>query len=153
MRKWNRLIVLFILTMMIAFANAQPPEVNETPPSLAAKYNAEAIYLRYSTYTKNNEVYRIGVLGGGLKHEFDSSPDAMTLFKKYQRQRRWSLVCSALQVTAAAVAFSTRDRGRRSTFQISGAAISIVAVPLYIGSYNNLNKAVWFRNGAIMTKS
>jgi hypothetical protein len=145
------LLLLAIWTITIAGVGAQPPEVVVPSMSMMAKYNSEAIYLRYSTYTKNNEVFRLGVMGGGLKNEFNASPEAMLLFKKYQKQKRWSMVCSVLEVTAGVIAFSSRDRSRRTTFQITGGAISIIAVPLFIGSYNNLNKAVWFRNGALMT--
>ena len=161
-----QIFLLLILIMTPGFIVAQQDLSLSGKPSIPPKhvlsvspkdsirrsglYQSESIYLQLGTYTKNGLKYDIGIIGGRLKHEMLVSPEAMAVFKKYQKQKTWSLVCAGAQLVTQVAAFTTRDKSRRTALHISGGAISIVSIPLYFGSYKNLNKAVWIRNGAVL---
>lgn len=156
LQKWNAMIrsicflLLLILTSCFSDITAQQNDSLEHTTSVSNAYQTETIYLRFSTFEKNKELYEIGIFGEGLKQEMSISPDAMAVFKKYQKQKRWSAVCAGLQLVTQIAAFTTRDKSQRTGLHIGGAGISIVAVPLFIGSTKNLNKAVWIRNGEVL---
>ena len=132
-------------------AQQDTSEINKD--SLALKYKTETIYMQLSTYTKNNQKYDIGMTGGGMKNEMMLSPDAMPYFKKYQKQKIWTLVCTGIQVVMEVAAFTTHDKSRRTALHIGGGVVSLVTIPLYFGSYKNLNKAVWIRNGDVLSNN
>ena len=116
----------------------------------AVKDQTESIYLRFSTYIKDDKAYPIGIMGGGIKQEFVISPDAMGAFKAYQKQKKWSLICTGIQLVTQIAAFTTKDKSLRKGLLIGAGAVSVINVPLYIGSNNNLSKAVWIRNKEVL---
>jgi hypothetical protein len=142
--------LLLILALDFTGIQAQQNDSLQVGTSWADTYQAETIFLRFSHYEKNNQLYEIGIFGEGIKLEMAGSPDAMVFFKKYQRQKRWSLVCAGLQLATQIAAFTSNNKSRRTGLHIAGAGVSIVAVPLFIGSNINLNKAIWIRNGEVM---
>ena len=129
---------------------AQLNDLHFNGTSLPSNYQTETIYLRFSTYVKDSQVYQIGIIGEILKHDMMLSPDAMIVFKKYQRQKKWSLVCAGVQLATQVAAFSTRDKSWRTGLLIGSGAVAVVSIPLYIGSQRNLNKAVWIRNRDVL---
>ncbi len=144
-----RLPFLF-LTLTCTSLAAQQNDLHLSDTSLTSKYERETIYLRFSTYVKDNEAYEIGIIGEVIKHDMMVSPDAMIEFKKYQKQRKWSLVLAGLQLVTQVAAYSTRDKSWRRGLLIGSGAVAIVSIPFYIGSQRNLNKAVWIRNRDVL---
>lgn len=101
-------------------------------------------------YMKNDKLYDIGATGGKMKKEFTASPDAIPIFKKYQRQRKWTLLFSGIQLATEITALTTKNKSLRTGLLIGGGATSVVIIPLFLASNKNLSKAVWIRNGAIL---
>lgn len=150
MKHLKYLTLLLILALNYSGITAQQNDSLQFGTPWVDTYQAETIFLRFSHYEKNNQLYEIGIFGEGLKSEMAASPDAMVFFKKYQRQKRWSLVCAGLQLATQIAAFTSNNKSRRTGLHIGGAGVSIVAVPLFIGSNINLNKAIWIRNGEVL---
>jgi hypothetical protein len=150
MKHLKYFFLFLIILMVLSGITAQQNDTLQVGASRADAYQAETIFLGFSRYEKNKQLYDIGIFGEGLKNEMTGSPDAMVLFKKYQRQKRWSLVITGLQLATQIAAFTSHNKSRRTGLHISGAGLSIVAVPLFIGSTKNLNKAIWIRNGDVL---
>jgi hypothetical protein len=146
----GQIVLLLSLSLFNISLIAQQDSVRFSNDYMHSKYQNETIYLQLNTYTKDNKAHDLGMFGGGLTNEMKVSPDAMVIFKKYQKQKVWSFVCAGLQMATEIAAFSTPNRSRRTALQIGGGVISIVSVPLYFGSTKNLNKAVWIRNEKVL---
>ena len=115
-------------------------------------YNTETIYLTFSGFVKNNKPVGMGISGKELKKELMVSPDALIMFKKYQRKRNWTFVFSGLQLATEITALTTKNKSLKTGLLIGGGALSAFTIPLYIGSMNNINKAVWLRNRDVLKK-
>ena len=150
MKTFLYLLPVLFPTMFTSFITAQDNDFHFSETALPGKYQTETIYLRFNKFGKNGQWQDIGIVGEGLKPEMVISPDAMTIFKKYQRQKRWSLVCAGLQIVTEVAALTTGNKAKRTGLHIGGVGISLIAVPIYIGSYQNLNKSVWIRNGDVL---
>jgi hypothetical protein len=61
-----------------------------------------------------------------------------------------TLVFAGLQLATQIAAFTSRDKSTRTGLFIGAGVISVVSVPIYIGSQKNLNHAIWIRNGAVL---
>jgi hypothetical protein len=146
--KFFSLQLCFILSSHFIWAQQNNSLVSKD--SLSLQYKTETIHLRFATYVKNDSAFNIGFVGEGLKHEMMISLEAMEVYKKYQKQKRWSLVCTAAQLGLEVAGLTTKNKSQRTGLFIGAAAVSIVTVPLFIGSTKNLNKAVWIRNGEVL---
>lgn len=78
------------------------------------------------------------------------SPDAVIVFKKFQHQRNWLFLISGLELATSIAALTSKNKHLKTGMLISGAALSVISIPLYIGSVNNENKAVWLRNRDVL---
>jgi hypothetical protein len=146
-------IQLLILLAVIAI-NTVSAQQNDSIPQTSApisKYQAETIYLTFSGFIKNGKADDMGLSGGKLKKEMMVSPDALVVFRKFQHQRNWIFLFSGLQLGTSIYALTTKNKSMKTGMLISGAALSVISIPLYIGSVNNENKAVWLRNRDVLT--
>jgi hypothetical protein len=84
------LLICFIFSIHSIWAQQNDSLVSKASWNL--RYQTETIHLRFATYVKNDSVYNIGIVGEVLKHEMVISPEAMEVYKKYQKQKRWTLV-------------------------------------------------------------
>ena len=150
MKKAFLLLPLLLLLSSRAIVLSQEKDFHFSQTAGVSNYQSETIHLRFATYVKNNERFDLGLVGEGLKHEMMVSPEAMAVFNQYQKQRRWTLVCAGLQLATQIAAFTTRDKSTRTGLFIGAGVISVVSVPIYIGSQKNLNHAIWIRNGAVL---
>ncbi len=141
-------LICFILSINSIWAQQNDSLVSKD--SLSLRYKAETIHLRFATYVKDDSVYNIGIVGEVLKHEMVISPAAMEVYKKYQKQKRWTFAFAAAQLALEVAAFTTKNKSRRTGLFIGAGAVSIVTIPLFFGSTKNLNKAVWIRNGEVL---
>ncbi|MEO6133490.1 MAG: hypothetical protein ABIQ02_16740 [Saprospiraceae bacterium] len=142
---------LFISIMVVStYAVSAQSDTLDRESKADSKYTKEAIYLTMTGYVKNNKHYDIGVVGGKLKKELIISPEAIPTFEKYQRQRKWTLLFSGIQLAAEITALITKDKSLRTGLLIGAGATSVVIIPLFLSSNKNLSKAVWIRNGAVL---
>lgn len=145
-----RFCLLLLFTWPVFSLEAQLSDSTFNRSEVDLRDQTESIYLRFSTYIKDDKAYPIGIMGGGIKQEFAISPDAMGAFKAYQKQKKWSLVCTGIQLVTQIAAFTTKDKSLRTGLLIGAGAVSVINVPLYIGSNNNLSRAVWIRNRDVL---
>jgi hypothetical protein len=151
--KTIKTIQLLILLVVIAISTISAQQKDSIPQTSAplSKYQAETIYLTFSGFIKNGKADEMGLSGGKLKKEMMVSPDALIVFRKFQHQRNWIFLFSGLQLATSIAAFTTKNKSTKTGMLISGAALSVISIPLYIGSVNNENKAVWLRNRDVLS--
>ncbi len=147
--KTNQLLILLVV---IAINTVGAQQNDSIPQALApvSKYETETIYLTFSGFVKNGKADDMGLSGGKLKKEMLVSPDALIVFSKFQHQRNWLFLLSGLQLGTSIAALATKNKSLKTSMLISGAALSVISIPLYIGSVNNENKAVWLRNRDVL---
>ncbi|MGB3081241.1 MAG: hypothetical protein WBB31_19315 [Saprospiraceae bacterium] len=143
---------LFFFSLFI-FNNSMTAQKNDTITmhiSPVSKYQAETIYLTFSGFVKNGKADDMGLSGGKLKKEMMISPDAVIVFTKFQHQRNWLFLLSGLELATSITALTAKNKSLKTGMLISGAALSVISIPLYIGSINNENRAVWLRNRDVL---
>jgi hypothetical protein len=150
MKKAFLLLPLLLLLTSMATVLSQEKDFHFSQTAGYSNYQSETIHLRFATYVKNNERFDLGLVGEGLKHEMMVSAEAIAVFNQYQKQRRWTLVFAGLQLATQIAAFTSRDKSTRTGLFIGAGVISVISVPIYIGSQKNLNHAIWIRNGAVL---
>lgn len=143
-------LILIALTAPVSAQQNDSLFQSKTPTS---KYQAETIYLTFTGFVKNGKAEEMGLTGGKLKKEMMVSPDAVIVFSKFQRQRNWIFLLSGLQLATSITALTTKNKSLKTGMLVSGAALSVISIPLYIGSVNNENKAVWLRNRDVLSIS
>ncbi|MGB4848250.1 MAG: hypothetical protein WBP41_10055 [Saprospiraceae bacterium] len=145
-------IQLLILLVIIAISTVSAQQNDSLPQTITpvSKYQAETIYLTFSGFIKNGKADDMGLSGGKLKKEMMISPDAVIVFKKFQHQRNWLFLISGLELATSITALTSKNKSLKTGMLISGAALSVISIPLYIGSINNENKAVWLRNRDVL---
>ena len=141
--KTIKMPILLVLLLCLLTFNALNAQQDST-------YSTETIYLTFSGFVKNNKHVGMSISGKELKKELMVSPDALIMFKKYQRKRNWTFVFSGLQLATEITAFTTKNKSLKTGLLIGGGALSAFTIPLYIGSMNNINKAVWLRNRDVL---
>ncbi len=151
--KTIKTIQLIIVLVFIAVSTVRAQQNDSIPQAVApvSKYQAETIYLTFSGFVKNGKADDMGLTGGKLKKEMMVSPDALIVFRKFQKQRNWIYLLSGLQLATSISALTTKNKSMKTGMLISGAALSVISIPLYIGSVNNENKAVWLRNRDVLS--
>lgn len=151
--KTMKIIQLILLLILITIGTLCAQQNDSLPQTITplSKYQAETIYLTFSGFIKNGKADDMGLSGGKLKKEMMVSPDALIVFKKFQHQRNWLFLFSGLQLGTSIAALTTKNKSMKTGMLISGAALSVISIPLYIGSVNNENKAVWLRNRDVLS--
>jgi hypothetical protein len=144
-------LLIFLLVIAISTVSAQHNDSIPQSPVSVSKYQTETIYLTFSGFIKNGKADDMGLSGGKLKKEMMVSPDALIVFKKFQHQRNWIFLFSGLQLATSIAALTTKNKHLKTGMLISGAGLSVISIPLYIGSINNENKAVWLRNRDVLS--
>lgn len=132
---------LFILLFLLgSFLNVQGQTQNKS-------YQEQSIYLKGNKYVKNGEVYPNGFFMKKLKKEIEVSPDAVLEFQKYEKNRNIGLVFSTISLAAFMSTIAIDNDDVNLGLLIGGTATGLVSIPFFIKSTNQLNKAIWVRNG------
>ncbi|MEP6647616.1 MAG: hypothetical protein ABJC12_11065 [Saprospiraceae bacterium] len=142
----------FVFALLTFFQVSAQTDSLRLKSSFESRYQAESIYVTLTGYRKNDKLYDIGAIGGKMKNEFTASPDAIPIFEKYQRQRKWTLLFSGIQLATEITALTTKNKSLRTGLLIGAGATSIVIIPLFLASNKNLSKAVWIRNRDVLNK-
>lgn len=152
---------IFALTIIFCFATALFAQTD-----CADRFDREGVYLRYEywkglAWVKNGESRPVGPAYRRFAPEFEKSREAMTLFKKAQRNNRLSRALSIAtilgMVGGTALAFrQIDDRGylidahkyrQGLSIAIGSAAVgAAISLPFQFKSRRQLDDAVWLRN-------
>lgn len=134
-----RLNLLLLLTIAGAeFGFAQPN----------SSYATESIYLQSNSYVKDGVRRPVGFLGANLKKEFELYPESMTWFRKHQTKRIIGSVVRLAGLGLLIGAGATDDRDTFDLLSAGGLTLTFISLPISRAAENNLNKAVWIRNGS-----
>jgi hypothetical protein len=112
-------------------------------------YATESIYLQANSYVKDGIRYPVGFLGANLKKEFELYPESMTWFRKHRTKRIIGSVVRLAGLGLLIGASATDDRDTFDLLSAGGLTLTFISLPISRAAENNLNKAVWIRNGAL----
>lgn len=115
-------------------------------------YQSESIYLRNNSYVKNGMTERIGFLGGKIAKEFENMPMSTPAFQRFKRNRILTTVLSTvgLSLMIGALPALNRNNEFAGAMYLTGSGLAIVALPIAIKANNDLQQAIWLRNGEVL---
>ncbi|MFK7935196.1 MAG: hypothetical protein AB8G22_16915 [Saprospiraceae bacterium] len=137
-------LVLFFLGLGWQVASAQFQ--NKT-------YQMESIYLKGGRYIKNGIASPIGMFGGGIEKEFIDLPMTSVVFKRYQRNQKITSVLRLVGIgglVGALLAFPNGQEELGVSLYLTGLLATSISIPLGARANNDLQQAIWMRNGEIL---
>lgn len=135
-------------------------------------YDRESIYLRTdfwrgTTFVKGGQPHQVGFFLNRMKPEFESSPMALPLFKKSQRNMKIGFAAGLLGLGGTVLGavrasklidsngYATDEKRYRRNigWMIASATLSAaVTLPLNIQARRHLEDAVWLRNREVLSR-
>ena len=138
------LLLLLLLSLLTPTLQAQFQ--NKT-------YQMESIYLRGNRYVKNGIATPIGMFGGKIESEFIDKPLATPVFKQFKRNRTIASVLTlagTVLVVGSFVGLSNNDFDAWVPLYLTGTVALSIGIPFNNRANNDLQQAIWLRNGEIL---
>lgn len=143
-----------ILPLLLATAALQADAARaQAAPDSACTYTRCALRVEYRLLstrlvrgTSGESVGRLGWFGSGIDVLLAGSDSAAYHARQYRSKRRTSDMLTIGSIALALVAVSQGETSEGAPFLLAGAGLELIALPFWLGSRRNLDRAVWLYN-------